>query len=732
MRQRIKPHLLLLMLVLSIKVAYADIDSVKYALIIEDEPEGKIKLVDQYLSTINNYNLDSIIKYSNELLVISKKTNNHYGIIKGSFFIGLHHGYQTRFSEALSWYHKGLQYAIQQQDTTHTLTGYRMIANIHSRSNKEDSLRYYSNKTIKLAKQTQNDIELGAAYIDLAIFHNNRANPDSALHYYTLSLEIFENVKNDEGKAISLGNIGNLLNETENYELAKTHLLKAISINKAKNYLLELSNNYNNIGISYEHLGQLDSAKNAYSKAIEINNKLGDTRSNAIAFNNMGSLLTKENNFKLAESYYNRSLKICDSMQLVIGQHYNYQGIGELYFKQKQYNQSAYYLIKSIETADKLGLDELKTKSLFKLYELHKATNNNEKALAYFEEYYAIYDSLDLENRKKRIDQYRVLYETGQKENELLKQKVKFENKSKEVEISRIKSQRILNILIAIGILLVLVFIVYVRLRIINKEIKLKTEIIQKNNELLQKNASEIKSQAEKLKKQNDQLKNLSEFRDNIISTMVHDLKTPLNAIIGLSSMEPNQEMQSHIHYSGKNMMNLVSNILDVQRYEQVGLKAQIERVSLKEIIQSAKQDVQLDLQMREQIIDYRLEIESVFADKHLLRRVFVNLLSNAIKYSPRASEITISTSIGSNKNQVIISIVDQGEGIKKEKIAQLFKHYANFNPKSMGMSYSTGIGLSFCKIAIEAMQGEIGILSEEGNGTEVWFTLPILNNQTN
>ncbi|MDA3912214.1 MAG: tetratricopeptide repeat-containing sensor histidine kinase [Bacteroidales bacterium] len=725
MHQITKLILSLILLITCMTVSFADIDSLKYALITEDTPKERKKLVDEYLQNIDTYSIDSVIKFSHELVQISQKTNNQYGIIKGNYFIGLQYGLQTRFDEALIWYHEGLQYALQQNDTTHIVTGYRMIANIFSRNNKEDSLRYYSNKAVKLAKQTQNNIELGAAYIDLAIFHNNQANPDSALQYYQLSLDFFDKGKNIEGKAISLGNIGNLLNKTENYELAKDHLLRAIKINKSKDYLFELSNNYNNIGISYEFLWQLDSAEQVYEKAIEINNKLGDERSNAVAYNNMGSLLTKKENYKGAENYYLRSLAICDSMQLIIGQLYNYQGIGNLYFKQKQYEKSIESLIRSIKIAEKLSLSDLKIKTLYTLYEVHKALNDYEDALIYLEKHDALSDSLDLINQKKRIDQYKVLYETKQKENELLKQKVKFENKSKEVEISRIKSQRRLNILLGIGLILVLVFIVYIRLRLKNKKIKKQSETIRKSNKQLNINAKEIKSQTEKLKIQNTKLKDLSEFRDNIISTMVHDLKTPLNSIIGLSSMEPNQEMQSHIHYSGKNMMNLVSNILDVQRYEQAGLKTKIEKLPIKPIIQSVTKDLELDISIRQQQIITKLETETVYADEQLLRRIFINLLSNAIKYSPKASTTTISASLDINKNQVIIRVSDQGEGIKKEQIAKLFKHYSNFNPKSMGMSYSTGIGLSFCKIAVEAMKGEIGILSIEGNGTEVWFTLP-------
>jgi signal transduction histidine kinase len=712
------------MLLTGMKISFADIDSIKYALITNDSPVEKQKLIDAYLGKIENLKLDTIISYSKALLEISEKTNNHYGIVKANFFIGLHYGYQIRFNEALKWYHSGLQHAIEQKDTANIITGYRMISNIHSRSNQSDSLRYYANKTIKLAKQNQNDIELGAIYIDLAIFHNNQANPDSSLHYYLLSLDHFDKTNSIEGKAVALGNIGNLLNETDDYELAKTHLLQAIKINKSKNFFIELSNNYNNIGISYEALNQLDSAEYVYKKAIEINNKLGDERSNAIAYNNLGSLFLKKQNYAEAEAYHRKSLAICDSMNITIGKLYNYQGIGEIFFEQKQYSKANEYLLKSINIANQINIPDAKAKAFYSMYQVHKSLNDNELALKYFEKYDAISDSLDLINREQRIDQYKVLYETEQKENELLKQKVKFENKSKEVELSRIKSQRRLNILIATGILLVLVFIVYVRLRIKNKEIKEKTSIIQKNNELLRKNAEEIKTQTETLKTQNDKLKELSEFRDNIISTMVHDLKTPLNAIIGLSSMPANEEMQSHIHYSGKNMMNLVSNILDVQRYEQVGLKTNIEKVEIQSVLYSAIQDIRLELDMKQQKIIENLAIKTAFADQQLLRRVFVNLLSNAIKYSPKHSEISISTSQATDDNKVIIHVSDQGQGIKKEDITKLFKHYANFNPKAMGMSYSTGIGLSFCKIAVEAMQGEIGILSEEGNGTEVWFTL--------
>lgn len=704
----------------------SNIDSLRYALLTETNPEAQSKLVDQYLSQIQNLNLDTAILRCDDLIQISQKTQNAYGEIKANYTAGLSASFKTDYQTALIRYFQGLNKALETFDTTHIITGYRVIGNIYLRSGEKDSMLFYTNKAIKLAKKYNETHELAAAYIDMASHYHNTFQNDSTLYYYLESLVLFEELENYEGQAVVLGNLGNLFNSMEDYELAKEHIYKAIRINKVKNNQIELSNNYNNLGIAYQETNMLDSASWSYNKCIEINNELGDVRSNAIAYNNLGNLYIKKQNYNLSKDYFDISLHICDSLNIGIGRYYNLKGLGDLYFEIEELDIADTYYQQCIDLANQFGVHNLKTEPLLNLYSIYKSKQDFKKALQYHEEYLAIYDSIIESENQAVIDQYKVLFQTEQKNNQILQQQVRIKQKEKEYELSRIKSQRLL-ILFSTSILLIFVIIIaYFRLRNLLNNTKRQSEIIKKNNEQLKNYAKEISIQSTQLKMQNQKLEELTEFRDNIVSTMVHDLKTPLNSIIGLSSMPPNEEMQEHIHYSGKNMMNLVSNILDVQRAKTKQLSVKPENVNIEECVNDAIKDIYLDISMKKQTLKKQINVIHLPADYQFLKRILVNILSNAIKYSPSKTTINLEVTKEENTKFIRFAITDQGEGIKEEHIEKLFVQYANFNPKSIGMSYSTGIGLSFCKIAVEAMHGEIGIDSTVGVGTTVWFTLPV------
>ena len=111
-------------------------------------------------------------------------------------------------------------------------------------------------------------------------------------------------------------------------------------------------------------------------------------------------------------------------------------------------------------------------------------------------------------------------------------------------------------------------------------------------------------------------------------------------------------------------------------------------------------------------------------ADAELLERVIINLLTNAIKYSPASATIVIEVGT-SDEASLYFSIQDQGPGIPIDKQSQVFDRYIQVDKKVVTRVKSTGLGLTFCRIVLEAHQGQIGVRSEEGQGAQFWFTLP-------
>ncbi|MGF7141188.1 sensor histidine kinase [Roseimarinus sediminis] len=225
---------------------------------------------------------------------------------------------------------------------------------------------------------------------------------------------------------------------------------------------------------------------------------------------------------------------------------------------------------------------------------------------------------------------------------------------------------------------------------------------------VMQKN--EIETQAEKLKTANEQLIELTTLKDNLTEMIIHDLKNPLNIILNFSNDE-------RVIFAGNQMLNLVQNLLDVQRYETSTIQLSRETISLNQLINNAV--YQMQYLIKEKGIKMVFKIKQDYrltADREMLNRVLVNLLSNALKFTPVSGKVLIQTSLA-NK-QLKLCITDNGPGIPADQRHLVFQKFGQYLIRSAGRSNSTGIGLSFCKLAIEAHGGHISFSSDLGKGT--------------
>ncbi len=114
----------------------------------------------------------------------------------------------------------------------------------------------------------------------------------------------------------------------------------------------------------------------------------------------------------------------------------------------------------------------------------------------------------------------------------------------------------------------------------------------------------------------------------------------------------------------------------------------------------------------------------SAIVDRDIVQRVFINLLGNAIKFSPNGG--TVSIDISATGETVRVTVTDQGHGIPPEDHQRIFEKFGQVESGKRNKKYSTGLGLTFCKLAVEAHGGEIGVDSQSGQGSRFWFTLRV------
>ena len=188
-------------------------------------------------------------------------------------------------------------------------------------------------------------------------------------------------------------------------------------------------------------------------------------------------------------------------------------------------------------------------------------------------------------------------------------------------------------------------------------------------------------------------------------------------------------------------MLNMVMNILDVQKFEDAKMKLELQNTQAYSIAENAYNQVKMLINEKnitfENQINQQLGIKT---DSEILERVFVNLLTNAIKYTPNNGKIFIMNELMNEKMNdvkpdfipsffhsfILFKVSDTGQGIPSDKIDQVFEKFGQVDAKKSGGIRSTGLGLTFCKLAVEAHGGRIGVESEVDVGTTFWFTIPL------
>jgi hypothetical protein len=175
-------------------------------------------------------------------------------------------------------------------------------------------------------------------------------------------------------------------------------------------------------------------------------------------------------------------------------------------------------------------------------------------------------------------------------------------------------------------------------------------------------------------------------------------------------------------------MLNLVDNLLDIGKFENDRMDLAPVEVSLRQMVRNAIQHLYIQAGSRQITILTDPECDFiVWSDEGITERILVNLLDNAIKHSPASGTVEVSAESGNS--MVRIKVSDNGEGIPAGFMPSVFEKYATARQESAHRSY--GLGLTFCRMAVEALGGEIGIDSDPGKGTTVWFTLPLVLDNT-
>lgn len=224
--------------------------------------------------------------------------------------------------------------------------------------------------------------------------------------------------------------------------------------------------------------------------------------------------------------------------------------------------------------------------------------------------------------------------------------------------------------------------------------------------------------------------------QEELTQFIVHDLRSPLtNVKTGLLTLEmvsgdqlddTGKEMVNISLISADRLMWMINSLLDLPRLESKRLKLQPKPVQIDEIFEDTEQQVALWSKQNKVALNFHSPTPPlvVVADAAILTRVMVNLLSNALKYSPENSAVEILAELLPS-GLAQISVSDKGPGIDSAWAGKVFDKYTQMDARKAGAA-SSGLGLTFCQLAVKSMSGRIWIDSTTGQGTTVRFVLPV------
>ena len=243
--------------------------------------------------------------------------------------------------------------------------------------------------------------------------------------------------------------------------------------------------------------------------------------------------------------------------------------------------------------------------------------------------------------------------------------------------------------------------------------------------------------QEEKLKKAYAAAENSNKAKTEFLNNMSHDIRTPMNVILGYNQLmksqltEPKQlDYQKKIEQSGKLLLSIINNVLDMARIESGKIKVDENYESVGEVVDEIISTFASEAEERGIHLSGSMKVthRNILCDGTKIREIYVNLVSNAIKYTPRGGNVTITVEELPCKREgymkVKSEIKDTGIGMSKEYLPTLFEPFSREQNTTTRRIGGTGLGMPIVKKMVDLMGGSIEVASELGKGTVFTFTL--------
>jgi len=224
--------------------------------------------------------------------------------------------------------------------------------------------------------------------------------------------------------------------------------------------------------------------------------------------------------------------------------------------------------------------------------------------------------------------------------------------------------------------------------------------------------------------------------KNGLIMNISHEIRTPLNSVIGFSdlllegafgSLNTRQSKYvNNILLSGKNLLEIIDNLLDISRLEAGERTINYEEIDIANLIKEVRMSLLSPASNKKIVVELKVDtsIENIRGDRTKLRQILYNLISNAIKFTPEKGKVTVSAS--KKEGMLEIKVLDTGTGLLKEYYEKMFMPFIQADPSAVLGYGGAGLGLYVVKSFIDLHEGKIHVDSKVGKGSTFTFTLPI------
>ncbi len=600
---------------------------------------------------------------------------------------------------------------------------------IYFEESRFDSAISFYNKVLEQNKLLNDSLLQSKALLNLGMVYNNIGRYEAAIENYYTVIKIFEQFKDKKGIAITYLSLGSIYRKQGSPEDAIKAYNKSLQLFQEMNDERGVCACYNNLGIAQVELENYNEGLAYYNKALEIYKKSGHERSIATMYTNMAVLHEKMSEYDKAIELVGKATEInrrVGSQSVLMGTYVNLSGIylsmveekSEVLEKNPTYTDTiVHYAELGMAMADSMEFFSAQAVAASILRRAYALQGRYQKAYKTADLLIDLNDSIYNADKAKIISEANAKFEAEQKEQQIKRQQQQIDNQQLKLKSSKTFRNLLAIISVLMFMVLGLFYYLYKQKHKANKILDEKSKQIERQNKEITRNRDELEEAYKKLNE-------LLQFKEKMTGMIVHDLKNPVNNILNSHIIDDLDFREKLINQSGYDMLNLIQNILDLHRLEEAELEIQRDMVLLAPVIRQSIFELSLYIDEKNLKVVYpESETDYFSVDIRLLKRIFSNLLSNAVKYATDNSDITIDSMIDDSGVRTF-SVYNLGPSIPQDKQAWLFDRFNQLDSRDIGNSASTGLGLAFCKMAVELHGGKIGFESD-AKGTKFWFTLP-------